>query len=164
MTAICESERWAAAGIDLLEQREDIDTTMVKMLVWSLGGYYGPSATAFEPRISSFEPRISFSVAWGGNYDGEKVQLRRLENRGDRPLRTTGNTCAGYGVPRIWTSSSRSSRRSHCAGSWTESKSYSSFPRRTRPADPLEYAHNLFDDLVNSPKRELKIFTDREGA
>ena len=28
----------------------------------------------------------------------------------------------------------------------------------------LEYAHMSYDQLVNSPKRELKIFTDREGG
>jgi fermentation-respiration switch protein FrsA (DUF1100 family) len=29
---------------------------------------------------------------------------------------------------------------------------------------PVRYAHDLFDDLVHSPKRELKIFTEREGG
>ena len=29
---------------------------------------------------------------------------------------------------------------------------------------PLEYAHQTYEQLVNSPKRELKIFTSREGG
>jgi dipeptidyl aminopeptidase/acylaminoacyl peptidase len=29
---------------------------------------------------------------------------------------------------------------------------------------PLEYAHQTYNALVNSPKRELKIFTPREGG
>ena len=29
---------------------------------------------------------------------------------------------------------------------------------------PLKYALQSFDQLVNSPKRELKVFTDREGG
>ncbi|MFH4410303.1 alpha/beta hydrolase, partial [Acinetobacter baumannii] len=29
---------------------------------------------------------------------------------------------------------------------------------------PLEYAHQSYDQLVNSPDRELKIFTEREGG
>ncbi|MGW4336032.1 alpha/beta hydrolase family protein [Rhodococcus koreensis] len=158
MTAIPESERWAAACIDLLEQREDIDSTMIGMLAWSLGGYYGPRATAFEPRIK-------FSVAWGANYDWGQVQLRRLENRGDRP------------VPHYW---------EHVRWVWG-AKDMDEFleiaPKVTLRGImdrvqvpflvvhgahdrqiPLEYAHNLFDDLVNSPKRELKIFTEREGG
>ena len=28
----------------------------------------------------------------------------------------------------------------------------------------VEYAHQSYDQLVNSPDRELKIFTDREGG
>jgi fermentation-respiration switch protein FrsA (DUF1100 family) len=28
----------------------------------------------------------------------------------------------------------------------------------------VDYAHQSYDQLVNSPDRELKIFTDREGG
>jgi fermentation-respiration switch protein FrsA (DUF1100 family) len=28
----------------------------------------------------------------------------------------------------------------------------------------LDYAHQTYDQLINSPKRELKIFTEREGG
>ena len=29
---------------------------------------------------------------------------------------------------------------------------------------PLEYAHRSYDQAVNSPKRELRVFTPEEGA
>jgi esterase/lipase len=29
---------------------------------------------------------------------------------------------------------------------------------------PLKYAHQSFDQLVNSPRREIKVFTAREGG
>jgi len=29
---------------------------------------------------------------------------------------------------------------------------------------PLEYAHQTYEQLVNSPRRELKVFTEREGG
>ena len=29
---------------------------------------------------------------------------------------------------------------------------------------PLKWAHRTYEQLVNSPKRELKVFTDREGG
>ena len=29
---------------------------------------------------------------------------------------------------------------------------------------PLKWAHRTYEQLVNSPKRELKIFTEREGG
>jgi len=28
----------------------------------------------------------------------------------------------------------------------------------------LDYAHQAYDQLINSPRRELKIFTEREGG
>ncbi|MEW1737958.1 alpha/beta hydrolase [Nocardia beijingensis] len=158
LTAVPESERWAGACIDYLEGRADIDADMVGMLAWSLGGYYGPRATAFEPRIK-------FSVAWGANYDWGQVQLQRLANQGARP------------VPHYW---------EHVRWVWG-ARDMDEFlalaPRITlrgimdRVSVPflvvhgehdrqisVEYAHALYDDLVNSPKRELKIFTDREGG
>lgn len=158
MTAIPESEKWASACIDYLEDRKDVDRSLVGMLAWSLGGYYGPRATAFEPRIR-------FSVAWGANYDWGQVQLERLANQGARP------------VPHYW---------EHVRWVWgasTMDEFLAIAPRVTlrgimdRVDVPflvvhgehdrqisLDYAHQLFDDLVNSPKRELKIFTEREGG
>ena len=29
---------------------------------------------------------------------------------------------------------------------------------------PVEWAHRTYEQLVNSPRRELKIFTEREGG
>jgi esterase/lipase len=29
---------------------------------------------------------------------------------------------------------------------------------------PIAYAHQCYEEAINSPKRELKIFTDREGG
>ena len=158
MTAIPESERWASACIDVLESRADIDSNLIGMVAWSLGGYYGPRATAFEPRLR-------YSVAWGANYDWGQVQLRRLQNEGDRP------------VPHYW---------EHVRWVWgaaTMDEFLEIAPKVTLRGImgrvevpflvvhgardrqiPVEYAHNFFDDLVNSPKRELKIFTDREGG
>lgn len=158
MTAVPESERWAAACIDHLETRDDIDADMIGMLAWSLGGYYGPRATAFESRIR-------FSVAWGANYDWGEVQRRRLANEGDRP------------VPHYW---------EHVQWVWG-AKDLDDFlalaPRITLRGVmdrvevpflvvhgehdrqiPVAYARALYADLVNSPKRELKVFTDREGG
>jgi fermentation-respiration switch protein FrsA (DUF1100 family) len=158
LRATPDSEVWAAACIDYLETRADIDHDCIGMVAWSLGGYYGPRATAFEPRIR-------FGVAWGSNYDWGEVQLQRLRREGDRP------------VPHYW---------EHVQWVWGSS-SLEEFlqlaPKVTLRgvADritvpflvvhgeqdkqiPVRYAHLLFDDLVNSPAPELKIFTEREGG
>ncbi|MFD4675979.1 alpha/beta hydrolase family protein [Lentzea sp. NPDC058450] len=158
LTATPDTERWAAACIDYLATRPETDEDVVGMLAWSLGGYYGPRATAFEPRLR-------FGVAWGANYDWGQVQLQRLENRGARP------------VPHYW---------EHVQWVWG-CRDLDEFlalaPRITLRGIvdrirvpflvvhgeqdrqiPAHYAQTLFDELVNSPRRELKIFTDREGG
>lgn len=158
LTAVPESEHWAAACIDYLETRPDVNAGMVGMLAWSLGGYYGPRATAFEPRIR-------FGVAWGANYDWGQVQLQRLRNQGDRP------------VPHYW---------EHVRWVWgcrDMDEFLALAPRITlrgvadRIAVPflvvhgehdrqigVRYAYDLFEDLTGSPRRELKVFTEREGG
>ncbi|MFE2719107.1 alpha/beta hydrolase family protein [Streptomyces mirabilis] len=158
LTATPDTERWAAACIDYLGTRPEVDEDMVGMLAWSLGGYYGPRATAFEPRIR-------FGVAWGSNYDWGEVQLRRLKNEGARP------------VPHYW---------EHVQWVWgcrdlDEFLGLAPSITLRGVADriavpflvvhgsndrqiPVHYAHDLYNDLVNSPKRELKIFTEREGG
>jgi fermentation-respiration switch protein FrsA (DUF1100 family) len=158
LTATPDTERWAAACIDYLTTRPDVDEGMVGMLAWSLGGYYGPRATAFEPRIR-------FGAAWGANYDWGQVQLQRLRNQGDRP------------VPHYW---------EHVQWVWgcrdldeflalAPAITLRGVVDRIRVPFlvvhgehdrqiPVRYAHDLFDDLVHSPKRELKIFTEREGG
>ena len=158
LTATPETEHWATACIDYLTARDDTDENMVGMLAWSLGGYYGPRATAFEPRIR-------FGVAWGANYDWGQVQVQRLRNQGSRP------------VPHYW---------EHVQWVWG-CRSIEEFlalapgitlrgilDRITVPflvvhgehdrQIPVRYARDLFGDLVNSPKRELKVFTEREGG
>ncbi|MFE3165440.1 alpha/beta hydrolase family protein [Streptomyces sp. NPDC059224] len=158
LTATPDTERWAAACIDYLTTRSEVDEDMVGMLAWSLGGYYGPRATAFEPRIR-------FGVAWGSNYDWGHVQLQRLKNQGARP------------VPHYW---------EHVQWVWG-CQDLDEFldlaPKITLRGIvdrisvpflvvhgsndrqiPVHYAQDLYNDLVNSPKRDLKIFTEREGG
>ena len=81
--AIAESERWAAAALDYLETRKDVDSKRLGMMGWSLGGYYAPRAAAFEKRFR-------LCVAWGANHNWGELQRRRLAKEGDRPCRTIG--------------------------------------------------------------------------
>jgi dienelactone hydrolase len=156
--AIAESERWAAAALDYLATRKDVDHKRLGMMGWSLGGYYAPRATAFEKRFR-------LCVAWGANHNWGELQRRRLAKEGDRP------------VPHYW---------DHVK--WVFGKdSLESFmayaPKMslvgsvekigvpfliTHGANdrqiPVTDAHQSYNEAVNSPLRELKIFTDREGG
>ena len=79
--------------------------------------------------------------------------------------RTTGSTCSGCGAT---TTSRRSSRTPRtCTSTASSSRSPCPFLITHGENDrqiPVEYAHQSYDQAVNSPKRELRIFTPEEGA
>jgi dienelactone hydrolase len=158
MTARYDAEHWASPIVDWLETRYDVDPERIGMEGVSLGGYYCPRAVAFEPRIAC-------GVCWGANHDWRDVQKRRLEKEGSFP------------VPHYW---------GHVLWVWG-AKDIDDFMRITENVHldgildritvpflvthgekdsqiPLKWAHRTYEQLVNSPKRELKIFTEREGG
>jgi dipeptidyl aminopeptidase/acylaminoacyl peptidase len=158
LTSRVESEDWAAACVDYLETREDVDHHRIGLVGWSLGGYYAPRAAAFEKRIK-------LVVAWGANHNWGEVQKKRLEREGENP------------VPHYW---------EHVLWVW----GYDDVETFIQAAEAVNlngvveqitcpflithgendrqinvsYAHQSYDQAVNSPKRELRIFTAEEGA
>lgn len=153
-----DTEAWASAAIDWLEARTDVDVSRIGIVGWSLGGYYAPRAAAYEKRFA-------LCVAWGANHNWGAVQRRRLEREGERP------------VPHYW---------EHVLWVWghTDLDEFIEFAdgvhldgvveNITVPfliahgahdrQIPVEYAHRSYEQAVNSPKRELRIFTPEEGA
>jgi dienelactone hydrolase len=158
MTARFDSEHWASRIVDWLEQRHDVDPKRIGCEGVSLGGYYCPRAVAMEPRFAA-------GVCWGANHDWREVQKKRLEKEGDFP------------VPHYWT---------HVCWVWG-AKDIDDFMRIAEDVHldgvvekirvpflvthgekdsqiPLKWAQRTYDQLINAPKRELKVFTDREGG
>jgi dienelactone hydrolase len=158
LTAIPDSERWAGAAVDYLETRDDVDAERIGMMGWSLGGYYAP-------RAACYEKRFKLCVAWGANHNWGELQRRRLNNEGENP------------VPHYW---------DHVMWVWgkdTRDNFMALMPQVTLNGHmqnmtvpflvvhgandrqiPIEYAHQSYDQAVNSADRELKFFTDREGG
>ncbi|HLL69478.1 MAG TPA: alpha/beta fold hydrolase [Micromonosporaceae bacterium] len=158
LTARVETEDWAAACVDHLVQRADVDSDRIGLVGWSLGGYYAPRAAAFEKRLA-------LCVAWGANHNWGEVQKRRLDREGENP------------VPHYW---------DHVRWVWGEpdldaflSKAESVHldgvaEKITVPflivhgendrQIPLAYAHRSYEQAVASPRRELRIFTPAEGG
>ncbi len=158
LTARIDAETWAGAVVDLLLTRSDVDPARIGIVGWSLGGYYAPRAAAFEKRFA-------LCAAWGANHDWGAVQRRRLEREGERP------------VPHYW---------EHVLWVWgqTDLQEFIKFAADVNLDGvvenitvpfliahgandrqiPLEYAHRSYDQAVNSPKRELRVFTPEEGA
>jgi pimeloyl-ACP methyl ester carboxylesterase len=64
----------AAAFIDYLETRSDVDPDRIGVMGVSLGGYYAPRAAAFEPRVRC-------CVAWGAILDYGATWARRWASR-----------------------------------------------------------------------------------
>ena len=158
LRAVVEAEVWAGACADALERRPDVDRNFLGICAWSLGGY-------FAPRAAAFEKRFKLCVAWGANFNWGELQKRRADREGDRP------------VPHYW---------EHVQWVWGK-ESFDEFmafaPRVTLEncidritvpflvthgandrQIPREYAVAQYERAVNSPKRELKWFTPREGG
>jgi pimeloyl-ACP methyl ester carboxylesterase len=162
LPARIDTEAWAGAAVDYLETRDDVDAARIGIVGWSLGGYYSPRAAAFEKRLA-------LCVAWGANHDWGAVQRRRKEREGERP------------VPHYW---------EHVLWVWGKQGSEQDLDAFLDFADdvhlngvvenitvpfliahgandrqiPVEMAHRSYEQAVNSPKRELRVFTPEEGA
>ncbi len=62
----------AAAAINYLETRRDVNPKKIGIMAVSLGGY-------FAPRAASFEKRIKACVAWGAQWDYHAVWKKRFD-------------------------------------------------------------------------------------
>lgn len=158
LTAVFDSERWASPIVDWLERRDDVDSFRIGLEGVSLGGYFCPRAVAFEPRFAC-------GVVWGANHDWRDVQKKRLAREGSLP------------VPHYW---------EHVRWVWgakdmdeflavAEKVHLDGILDRIRvpflvthgeedSQIPVAWAHRTYEQLVNSPRRELKVFTRREGG
>jgi len=152
------SENWASKAVDWLETKPDIDLARIGMTGISLGGHFAPRAVAYEPRFAS-------GACWGANHNWAEVQQKRLNREGENP------------VPHYW---------AHVMWAFG-AKDMDDFLARARDMNlnghmggvkvpflvthgakdrqiSVDYAQDCYDQLVNSPRRELKLFTEREGG
>ena len=161
LTARHDTEVWAGAIIDWIEAHTDelnADPDAIGIVGWSLGGYYAPRAAAFEKRLK-------LAVAWGANHNWAEVQDARRRREGENP------------VPHYW---------EHVFWVWGASD-MDDFIKKTRGMHldgvasqitvPLlvthgvndrqinvTYAHQTYDQAVNSPHRALRLFDEPEGG
>ncbi|HSV79049.1 MAG TPA: prolyl oligopeptidase family serine peptidase [Ramlibacter sp.] len=158
LTARYDAEHWASRVVDWLEQRDDVDPKRIGLEGVSLGGYYCPRAVAFEPRFAC-------GVAWGANHDWRDVQARRLEKEGSLPVpHYWAHVCWVWGAKDI-EDFMRIAQDVHLDGVVERIKVPFLVTHGEKDSQiPLKWAHRTYEQLVNSPKRELKIFTEREGG
>ena len=158
LTARYDAEHWASRVVDWLEQHPAVDPKRIGCEGVSLGGYYCP-------RVVAMEPRFACGVAWGANHDWRDVQKRRLEKEGDFPVpHYWAHVCWVWGAKDI-DDFMCIAEDVHLDGVVEKIKVPFLVTHGERDSQiPLKWAHRTYEQLVNSPKRELKIFTDREGG
>ena len=158
LTAVYDAEVWASRVVDWLETRADVDAARIGMEGVSLGGYYCPRAVAFEPRFAC-------GVVWGANHDWRDVQHKRLEREGSLPVpHYWAHVCWVWGAKDI-DDFLRIAEDVHLDGVLDRIRVPFLVTHGEKDSQiPVHWAHRTYDQLVNSPKRELKIFTEREGG
>jgi dienelactone hydrolase len=158
MTAMHDSERWASKVVDWLETRNDIDPSRIGMEGVSLGGYYCPRAVAFEPRFAC-------GVVWGANHDWRDVQKKRLAREGSLPVPHYWEHVRWVWGAKDMEEFMRIAENVHLDGVLDRIRVPFLVTHGEKDSQiPLHWAERTYEQLVSSPKRELKIFTEREGG
>ncbi|MCS6947102.1 MAG: alpha/beta hydrolase, partial [Steroidobacteraceae bacterium] len=158
LPATHQSELWASKVVDWLETQPDVDPARIGMTGVSLAGYYVPRAVAFEPRFAS-------GAAWGANHNWAEVQQKRLKREGENPV-------PHYWQHVMWVFGAKDlddflakSAGMHLNGVMERIRVPFLITHGQKDRQiALDYAYQSYEQLVNSPRRELKIFTDREGG
>lgn len=152
------AEQWASRAVDWLEQQPEVDPKRIGMTGISLGGHFAPRAVAYEPRFAS-------GACWGANHNWLEVQYKRMKREGENP------------VPHYWAHVFWVFGATDLDDFLEKTKGMNLNGHMDRIKVPflvthgaqdrqigVEYAHQAFGQLTNSPRPELKIFTPREGG
>ena len=152
------SERWASKAVDWLEGQSRVDAKRLGMTGISLGGHFAPRAVAFEPRFAS-------GAVWGANHNWAEVQQKRLKREGENPVpHYWAHVCWVFGASSVEDFLARSADM-HLNGVMERIRVPFLVTHGAKDRQiSVDYAHQSFEQLVNSPQRELKIFTEREGG
>jgi len=158
LPATPHSEKWASAWVDWLEQLSAVKADAIGMTGISLGGHFAPRAVAYEPRFKS-------GAAWGANHNWHEVQYKRMQREGENPVpHYWGHVFWVFGASDM-DDFLEKTRDMNLNGHMDRIKVpfLVTHGIRDRQISP-DYATQTYDQLVNSPRRELKWFTEREGG
>ncbi|MCA0871514.1 alpha/beta hydrolase [Seohaeicola saemankumensis] len=158
LPAFPESERWGTPVFDWLAAQDGVDPARIGVTGISLGGYYAPRVCANETRFAS-------GAVWGANHNWTEVQKKRLKREGENPVPHYWNHVQWVFGARDMDDFLAKSAGMHLNGQMEKIRvpflvTHGANDRQIA----LDYAHQSYDQLVNAPRRELKIFTDREGG
>ncbi|WEK46312.1 MAG: alpha/beta hydrolase [Candidatus Andeanibacterium colombiense] len=152
------SETWAAKAVDWLERQPEVDPARIGMAGISLGGHFAPRAVAFEPRFAS-------GAVWGANHNWAEVQQKRLKREGENPVpHYWAHVMWAFGAGDMDDFLAKAADM-HLDGAMERISVPFLVTHGAKDRQiSVEYARQSYDGLANSPRRELKIFTEREGG
>jgi dienelactone hydrolase len=154
-----DTEAPAAACVDYLETRSDVDSSRIGIMALSLGGYYAPRAAAFEKRFKC-------CIAWGAIWDWEERLSKRLAGKGGE-----------VSLPDFWEQFKWVFGKDTVEEAATIGKQFTleevagkiTCPLLVVHGEndrqvPLWHAEKTIEATVNSPIRKLKVLTLAEGG
>ena len=144
----------------ILPSRPEVDAKRIGVMAISLGGYYAPRAAAFEQRFAC-------CIAWGAQWDYQKIWRDRFE----RLARVGYAVAFGRGPTHLMGAQCRIAGRGDQAPGAVQARRRGAedhlpvpdAARRGRRADPAAEAQKCFD-AVGSKKKTFKLFTRDEGG
>ena len=149
----------AAAAVDYLETRPDVDRSRIGVMAISMGGYYAPRAAAFEKRFK-------ICVAWGAHFDYHAVWVKRRQH-----MEAGGSTASAPNFHLPWVLGV-----ADMDAAMDKLRNYTLVNVAKNIACPLLVAHGENDSIVpvemahrlyqaaGSKTKELRIFTAEEGG
>ena len=158
LTGFYDTERPAAACVDYLKTRADVDATRIGLMAPSAGGYYAARALAFEPRFAC-------GVLWTGVWDWGAVVERRLAGALAHSVSHMAEHAQWVFGARDMAELRQTLARMNLAGGVAERIrcplliTHGGRDRQTPPAE----AQRVFD-AVSSQHKLLKIFSPEEGG
>lgn len=153
-----DTEKPAAASVDYLLTRSDVDAERIGIMAISLGGYYAPRAAAFEKRLKC-------CIAWGAIFDYGAAAADRLGGRGEPSV-------PGYAEHLQWVFGAKDidATRAIVAQMTLDGVAEKiTCPLLVVHGEndrqvPLWHAEKTIEHAVNSPDCELKVFQLADGA
>jgi dipeptidyl aminopeptidase/acylaminoacyl peptidase len=155
-----ETERYATPCWEYLAGRPEIDSKRIGIMAISLGGYYAPRAAAFEQRYAC-------CLAWGAQWDYQKIWLDRFERLANAV--TPALSVASQHIVWVLNATSQDDAMKRLAPFKLDGvvqKITCPFLMLHGEGDeqiPLSEAQKCFD-AVGSKQKTMKIFTREEGG
>lgn len=148
----------AAACVDYLQGRPEVDPQRLGIMALSLGGYYAP-------RVAAFEKRLKCCVAWGAQWDTYQLWEERLKALQRAALATPffqltwvlGTETVEEAMERL------KDFRLEGVADKIDCALLVVHGENDRQV-PLWAAERTYEAATSSPRRELKVFTLDEGG